>query len=128
MYIWIRIGTGSILLRVKLGANSAASTPYVVVDVQVRSLFPRLVNSLTAKDLSLLQQDHITPLRLIDSVNKATRLDTEASALGVGGVTIDRGHIDVLPCIELESGLSAVDLEVEAREGVAELAQQAEGL
>lgn len=89
------------------------------------SCLPGLVNSLAAKQLTLLQQNHRPPLRLVDRIHEPARFHTESSALMVCRCTIDRRHIDVLASVELECRLRAVHLEMQARAGVAELRQAA---
>lgn len=110
--------------RTKLGPSSESNPS----NLHSHLRFPCLVHIPATKDLPLLQEDHIPPLGDVDRIDKAAGLDAEASSLGVSRGAVDGGHVDVLSCVELESRLGAVDLEVEAGVGVAELAQQAQGL
>lgn len=91
----------------------------------LRSSLPCFVNSLAAKQLTLLQQNHRPPLRLVDRIHEPARFHTEPSSLVVCRCTIDRRHIDVLASVELECRLRAVHLEMQARACVAKLRQAA---
>ena len=88
---------------------------------------PGFVHILTPEDLSLLEQHHGSPRRLIDGVYEATGLHAESSTLGVGGVSIDGGNINVLARVELECRLGAVHLQMDAGAGAAELGLSANG-
>lgn len=90
------------------------------------SCLPCLVHSLAAKQLTLLQQNHGPPLRLVDRIHKPARFYTETSSLMVCRRTIDRWYINILASVELEGRLGAVHLEIQARACVAELRQAAQ--
>lgn len=79
------------------------------------SLLPSLVHNTRSVRLPLLQQRLALPLRDIKRVDVAAGLDAEAAARSPGGGAAHRGDVDVLSRVELEGGLGAVDLEVDAR-------------
>lgn len=78
-------------------------------------LLPRLVHNTCAVRLPLLQQRLALPLRDVERVDVTTRLDAEPAPRGPCSGAAHGGDIDVLARVELEGGLGAVDLEVDAR-------------
>lgn len=78
-------------------------------------LLPRLVHNTCAVRLPLLQQRLALPLRDVERVDITTRLDAESAPRGPRRSTAHGGDVDVLARVELERGLGAVDLEVDAR-------------
>lgn len=78
------------------------------------SLLPRLVHDTRAVCLALLQQRLGLPLRHVERIDITARFDAEAAPRLPRGGASHGGHIDVLAGVELERGLCAVDLEVDA--------------
>lgn len=111
---------------IKLWQVGATSRPKLGHNFGCLLLLPRLVHSLAPKDLPLLQCHHVAPPGVVDGIHVTARLDTEASALAVRPTAVDPGDVDVLASVELEGRLGAVHLEMQLRDGMAELGQLAQ--
>lgn len=78
-------------------------------------LLPSLVHNTRAVRLPLLQQRLALPLRDVERIDITTGLDAEPAPRGPSSGAAHGGDVDVLARVELEGGLGAIDLEVDAR-------------
>lgn len=89
---------------------------------------PGLVHNSAPVRLSLLEHHLVLPLRDIDRVNPPPGLTAEAAAVAPRRRALDLGHVDVPAHVELERGLGAQHLEMDARLGVVGGEVEAQGL
>lgn len=95
-----------IMLRMLLLYNIPASA--------INLVRPALVHYSTTVRLPLLEQSLAAPLGHISSIHPPTRLAAEPCAVPPRGQAIDGGHVDAFARVELEGGLGAQDLQVDA--------------
>ena len=93
----------------------------------MRSGPPRLVHYGAAIGLPLPQHDHPPPIRFVDSVHEPTGFNAEAREGPPGRVAVNGGHVGAGAGVELEGGLGAVHLQVDARARMLKLSQEAQG-
>lgn len=80
----------------------------------VHLIRPTLIHNPTSICVPLLQQSLGPPLRHIGRIHPAARLAAESSSVATGRDAVNIGDIDTVTRVELERGLGAEDLEVDA--------------
>lgn len=93
-----------------------------------RITLPSSIQVPAPENLSLLENSHGPPFRLIGCVHEATGLDAESSSLAASRCPLDLGYVDVLASVELECRLGAVDLQVHLRVRVREAREELQRL
>lgn len=76
------------------------------------SILPRSINDPATKFLPPLQNNHRSPLIVIDRVDVSRRLDAHARSCTASGYIAKLRNIYILSSIELERGLCAVHFEM----------------